>query len=123
MEIAISRLQNVDRIEASSVKEISSALSKIPLEIPSPQEMRPGTILVPVIDHDLQRLGLTSTTFRPKAVKKALRTEESALKVIAKNVDVKNMDSGNWLAYEAAALGQRNAETDVNVIKRVVQQE
>ncbi|XP_045533071.1 uncharacterized protein LOC123720488 isoform X3 [Pieris brassicae] len=73
-----------------------------------------GTIFVPVIDYSLERLGLTTTTFRPRAAKKALRTDETALKIVADNIDVNNMDTRDWLAIEVAVRRLKTKEQNCN---------
>ncbi|XP_047509479.1 uncharacterized protein LOC125052593 [Pieris napi] len=139
LQLAMSRLRNINNVNnETSVAQLSSSVTDLPLEIPEPKSLQlkdttdglarvtdfntginrqyviNGTIFVPVIDYSLERLGLTTTTFRPRAAKKGLRTDETALKIVADNIDVNNMDTRDWLAIEVAVGRLKTKEENCN---------
>ncbi|CAH2098809.1 unnamed protein product [Euphydryas editha] len=67
-----------------------------------------GTVLVPVTDYSLERLGLTTTTSLP-----VLTTIGTSLRTVVRNVDLKNVDESDWLVFEIA-LGGRNDSNECN---------
>ncbi|CAF4944565.1 unnamed protein product [Pieris macdunnoughi] len=71
-------------------------------------ELRNNSKTIHLICHILQ-----TTTFRPRAAKKGLRTDETALKIVADNIDVNNMDSRDWLAIEVAVGRLKTKEENV----------
>ncbi|XP_050358088.1 uncharacterized protein LOC126778509 isoform X2 [Nymphalis io] len=69
-----------------------------------------GTLMVPIIDYSLERLGLTTTTSLPLLI-----TDGTALRTVIRSVDLKKADEADWLVFETA-LGSRN---DSNECKRL----
>ncbi|XP_045507716.1 uncharacterized protein LOC123703681 [Colias croceus] len=55
----------------------------------------------------MERLGIRTTT-TPLPI---LTTDASALRTVAKNIDLNNIDKGDWLAFETAAGGRQVEDT------------
>ncbi|KAJ0170483.1 hypothetical protein K1T71_013854 [Dendrolimus kikuchii] len=68
-----------------------------------------GTIVVPIIDYSLQRLGLT--TEPPKTVKLGLRESENEAQYVAESVDFDKVDEKDWLAFESV-LGSKERQME-----------
>ncbi|CAG4975230.1 unnamed protein product [Colias eurytheme] len=131
IQLAIHNLRNLDDLDKHTPpwQQVPDKISKLPLEVrttkkPSGRPLEDprtgknrqyiinGTIYVPVIDYSMERLGIRTTT-TPLPI---LTTDASALRTVAKNIDLNNIDKGDWLAFETAA-GGRQVEDTVNLFK------
>ncbi|CAH0403677.1 unnamed protein product [Chilo suppressalis] len=68
-----------------------------------------GTIYVPIIDYNLERIGMTTrkTTAKPQMPAE----EQAAYRVLTHNVDLNKMGERDWLAIEVAMGGRDDPDT------------